>query len=140
MKGVPPADIVAISTSPSTEPFWEAAAQHRLVVPRCTTCGTFRFPPSPFCFACRAQDVEWVEHEGAGTIYSFTVIRHAVIPPVAEALPFIAAVVELPGTNGCRLVGDIVGCEPEDVRIGLPVTLDWYDVRPGESVPVFRLA
>ena len=139
MRGVPPADIIGLSTSPSTEPFWQAAAEHRLVVPRCTSCGTYRLPPAPFCFNCRAQEVEWIDHDGAGEIYSFTVIRHAVIPQVADALPFVAAVVELPGTGGCRLVGNVVDCDPDDVRIGLPVTLDWYDVRAGESVPVFRL-
>jgi uncharacterized protein len=140
MRGVPPVDIIGLSMSPSTEPFWQAAAEHRLVVPRCTSCGTFRLPPAPFCFHCRAQEVEWIDHDGAGEIYSFTVIRHAVIPQVAEALPFVAAVVELPGTGGCRLVGNVVDCDPADVRVGLPVTLDWYDVRAGESVPVFRLA
>jgi uncharacterized OB-fold protein len=139
MRGVPPVDIIGLSTSPSTEPFWAAAADHRLVVPRCTTCGRFRLPPSPFCFNCRAQAVDWIDHDGAGEIYSFTVIRHAVIPQVAEALPFVAAVVELPGTDGCRLIGNVVDCDPADVRIGRPVTLDWYDVRDGESVPVFRL-
>ena len=140
MRGVLPADIIGIGTSPATEPFWRAAAEHRLVLPRCTSCGTFRFPPSPFCFRCRAQGVEWVEQRGAGEIYSFTVIRHAVIPQVADALPVVAAVVELPDTGGCRLVGNVVDCDPSAVGIGLPVTLDWYDVRAGESVPVFRLA
>jgi uncharacterized OB-fold protein len=140
MRGVPPVDIIGLSMSPSTEPFWQAAAEHRLVIPRCTNCSAFRLPPSPFCFHCRAQEVEWIDHDGAGEIYSFTVIRHAVIPQVAEALPFIAAVVELPGTNGCRLVGNVVDCDPAEVRIGLPVILDWYDVREGESVPVFRPA
>jgi uncharacterized OB-fold protein len=139
MQGVPPADVIWLSPSPSTVPFWEAAAEHRLVVPRCTACGTYRMPPSPFCWKCRAQEVEWVEHDGAGTMYSFTVIRHAVIPDVRDALPFVAAVVELPGTGGCRLVGNVVDCAPEDVRIGASVTLDWYDVRPGTTVPVFRL-
>jgi uncharacterized OB-fold protein len=139
MRGVPPADVIGLSPSPSTEPFWAAAAQHRLVLPRCTVCGTFRLPPSPFCWKCRAQDVEWVEHDGAGTVYSYTVIRHAVIPQVRDALPLIAAVVELPGTGGCRLIGNLVDCEPEAVRIGAPVTLDWYDVRDGTSIPVFRL-
>ena len=139
IRGVPPADVIGLSPSPSTEPFWEAAARHRLVLPRCTACGTFRLPPSPFCWKCRAQDVAWVDHDGAGTIYSFTVIRHAVIPQVRDALPLIAAVVELPGTGGCRLIGNLVDCEPEAVRIGAPVTLDWYDVRDGTSIPVFRL-
>ena len=140
MKGVPPADVIVLSPNPSTLPFWEATADHRLVVPRCTTCGKYRMPPSPFCWNCRAQDVEWVEQDGTGVVYSFTVIRHAVIPDVKDALPFVAAVVELPGTNGCRLVANIVDCEPEIVHVGAPVELDWYDVRDGTTVPVFRLA
>ena len=140
MRGVPPADVIVLTPSVFTLPFWEATAEHRLVLPRCTACGTYRMPPSPFCWKCRAQGVDWVEHDGAGTVYSFTVIRHAVIPDVKEGLPYIAAVVELPGTNGCRLIGNIVDCEPEIVHIGAPVTLDWYDVRDGTSIPVFRLA
>src|SRR6202042_2548452 len=35
-----------------TQPFWDAAAEGRLVAPRCTTCGTFVLPPQPFCFTC----------------------------------------------------------------------------------------
>jgi uncharacterized OB-fold protein len=137
--GVPPTDIIEIMTNVWTEPFWRAAADHRLVLPRCTACGEFRFPPTPFCPSCSAQGVEWVDHNGEGTIYSFTVVRHAVIPDVRAALPFIAAVVALPDTNGCRIVGNIVGVDPADVRIGQPVTIDWYDVREGEAVPIFRI-
>jgi uncharacterized OB-fold protein len=120
--------------------FHQNAAAHRLVIPRCTACGTFRFPPSPFCWNCRTQDFEWIEHDGAGTVYSFTVVRHAVIPAVKDALPFVASVIALPDTDGCRMVAGIVDCDPADVRIGQPVTLDWYDVREGTTVPVFRLA
>lgn len=138
MRGVPPADVIWLAPSPSTQPFWDAAAEHRLVLPRCTNCGKYRMPPAPFCWNCRAQDVEWLDNIGDGIIYSFTVIRHAVIPPVRDALPFVAAVVELPGTNGCRLIGNVIDCNPEDVAIGRKVTLDWYDVREGTSIPVFR--
>jgi len=137
-QGVVPADVIRLSPSPSTLPFWEAAAEHRLVLPRCTACATFRFPPSPFCWNCRAQDVDWIEHDGRGEIYSFTVIRHAVIPQVRDALPLIAAVVALPGTNGCRVIGNVIDAAPDEVRIGLEVELDWYDVREGTAVPVFR--
>lgn len=140
LQGVPPADIIQIMANVWTEPFWQAATEHRLVLPRCSACGEFRFPPTPFCPSCSVQDVEWVEHDGRGTIYSFTVIRHAVIPDVRDALPFVAAVIELPGTGGCRIIGNVVGGSPEDVHIGQAVTIDWYDVREGETVPVFRLA
>jgi uncharacterized OB-fold protein len=140
MQGVLPPDVIQLTPNEWTEPFWLAAAEHRLVVPRCTACGAYRFPPTPFCWNCRAQEVEWVEQPGDGTIYSFTVVRHAVIPDVKAALPVVAAVVELPDTGGCRVIGNVVDCTPEDVTIGAPVTLDWYDVREGTSVPIFRLA
>jgi uncharacterized OB-fold protein len=84
--------------------------------------------------------VEWVDHDGRGTVYAFTVIRHAVIPSLAPALPLIAAAVELAGTGGCRLVGNVVDCAPGEIAIGGDVRVDWYDVREGTAVPVFRLA
>ena len=139
MKGVLPPELIGLTPNAWTEPFWRATSEHRLVVPRCTACGTYRFPPTPFCFACRAQDVEWVEQSGDGAIYSFTVIRHPVIPNVADALPLVAAVVELPDTGGCRLVGNVVDVDPTDVAIGRSVRVDWYDAWPDATVPVFRL-
>ncbi len=135
--GVLPSEFVSFVSNPATEPFWAAAAEHRLVLPRCTNCAHFRFPPAAFCFNCRHQDVEWVPHEGNGELYSFTVMRHAVIPQVADALPIVIAVVELPDTNSCRLIGDLLGCAPEVVEIGMPVGLEWYDVEGG-SVSCFR--
>ena len=32
MRGVPPVHIIGLSMSPATEPFWQAACEHRLVV------------------------------------------------------------------------------------------------------------
>ena len=135
--GVLPSEFVSFVSSPATEPFWAAAAEHRLVLPRCTNCSSFRFPPAAFCWVCRHQDVEWTSHDGNGELYSFTVMRHAVIPQVADALPIVIGVVELPNTNGCRIIGDILDCPPEVVEIGMPVAIEWYDVEEG-AVPCFR--
>jgi hypothetical protein len=135
--GLLPSEFVSFTANEATAPFWKATAEHRLVIPRCTNCGTFRFPPATFCYVCRQQDVEWVEHDGNGTLYSFTVIRHGVIPGLEDALPIVIGVIELPDTNGCRLIGDVIGVAPEVVEIGMPVKVDWYDVDEG-SVPCFR--
>jgi uncharacterized protein len=140
MQGVLPPEIISIMSTVWTEPFWQAASEHRLVLPQCGSCREFRFPPTPFCPTCSSQSIDWIDHDGHGIIYSFTVIRHAVIPDVAAALPLIAVVVELPGTDGCRIIGNVVDVDPSDVAIGQAVDLDWYDVREGESVPIFRLA
>ncbi len=138
-KGVLPADVIWLTPNVFTEPFWLATAAHRLTIPRCTNCGEYRMPPSPFCPTCRAQEVEWVEHDGRGVLYSYTVIRHPVIPDVASALPLIAGVVELPGT-GVRLVAPIVDCDPADIAIGAAMELTWYDVREGTTIPCFHPA
>ncbi|MBM3671487.1 MAG: acyl dehydratase [Actinobacteria bacterium] len=135
-----PADtIIGLTPDVWTQPFWDAAAQHRLVIPKCTACGAFRLPPSAFCWKCRAQDVEWVEHDGRGQVYAFTVIWHPLLPDVADTVPYAPCVVELPNTNSCRLVGAMVeGVSTDDVRIGMDVELVWRDVSEGTSVPTWR--
>jgi uncharacterized protein len=135
--GLLPGELISFTANPATEPYWAAAREHRLVVPRCLDCGTFRFPPAAICWHCRSEAVEWVEHGGDAELYSFTVMRHAVIPSVAEALPIVIGVVELPGTGGCRIIADVIGCDVKDVHIGMPLALDWYDV-PDGSLPCFR--
>jgi len=137
---LPPAEIIGLTPDVFTKPFWDAAVEHRLVIPRCTTCATFRLPPSAFCWSCSAQEVEWVEHDGRGTVYSFTVIYHPVLPDLADSVPYVPAVVELPGTNGCRLVGALGDVALAEVHIGMDVELVWRDVRDGETVPTFRPA
>ncbi len=137
---VPAADLIHLTPDAWTAPFWEAAAEHRLVVPRCTRCATFRFPPSPFCWRCQAQDVEWVERPGRGTLYSYTVVWHPILADLAESVPYAPGVVELPHTDHVRVVGAITDATPRDLRVGLPVALVWRDVRPGETVPTWRPA
>src|SRR6266498_318606 len=83
-----------------TQPFCDAALEGRLLVPRCTNCGTFRLPPGPFCFVCQHQQVDWVELPGTGTIYTFTIVRHPLRPQLVDVVPYVAAVIELDGTQG----------------------------------------
>ena len=135
---LPPAELINLTPDIWTKPFWDATAEHRLVIPRCGRCGLFRLPPSAFCWNCQAQEVEWIAHDGTGTIYSFTVIHHPLLPDLADSVPYVPAVVELPETNGCRLVGALTKVELGAVRIGMDVELVWRDVRDGETVPTFR--
>jgi uncharacterized protein len=138
MAKLPPAELISLVPDVWTKPFWDAATEHRLVIPRCTACGTFRLPPSAFCWKCQSQDVEWVEHDGKGTVYSFTVIHHPILPDLADSVPHVPTVVELPETNGCRLVAALVDVHIDEVKVGMPVELVWRDVRDGETVPTFR--
>jgi uncharacterized OB-fold protein len=119
-------------------PFWHAATEHRLVGPRCTTCGSFRLPPARHCWSCRAQAVEWIELPGTGTVFTFTVIRHPLRPDLAEYVPYVPALVELDEAPGYRLITNVVECDPADIRAGMRVQVVWDTYTPpdGGGAPV----
>jgi uncharacterized OB-fold protein len=122
-----------------TQPFWDAAKEDRLVVPRCTACGTFRLPPLPLCYACQFEGVEWMELPGTGTVYTYTVVRHPLHPDLAEVCPYVSGVVELDGTQGegARMLVNIVDCDPEDIHIGTRVRIRFDHVNDDMSTPRF---
>ncbi len=123
-----------------TQPFWDAAKEDRLVCQHCTNCGTFRMPPSPFCFNCQSRDHDYPELPGTGTVYSFTVVRHPLHPDLAECCPYVSGVVELDGTQGAgaRMLVNIIDCDPDAVRIGDKVEIVFEHVTEEMSTPRFR--
>lgn len=116
--------------------FWEACVRHELRLQRCASCRAFRHPPRAVCPACLSSGVEWVRATGRGAVYSFTVTHQNHAPGFRERLPYVLAVVEL--DEGVRLMTNVVGCDPAAVRIGLAVEVEWDDVGPDASLPVFR--
>jgi uncharacterized OB-fold protein len=134
---VPPQSLGALHPDVFTEPFWRAVAEHRLTCAQCTSCGAFRMPPSAFCPRCHAQEVAWPELSGRGTVFSFTVARHALTPDLADYLPYVVAVVDIEGAPGARLISNIIDIDVEDVRIGMPVEVVWEDVE-GSAATLYR--
>jgi uncharacterized protein len=140
IKGVFPAILKDTFADDTTQPFWDAAKQDRLVAPKCTSCGTFRLPPAPFCWVCQQREVEWVELPGTGTIYTFVVVRHPLHPDMADACPYVSGAVDLDGTQGegARMLVNIIDCDPETVKIGDRVEIVFEHVNGEMSVPRFR--
>jgi uncharacterized OB-fold protein len=138
-QGVFPALLNDSYADESTKPFWDAALEGRLLSSRCTNCGTFVLPPTPYCFVCQHHEFEWVELPGTGTIYAFTVVRHALTPELANAVPYVSGVIELDGTQGAgtRMICNIVDCDPETVRIGDPVRVVFEKVSDTYAMPRF---
>lgn len=126
----------------STQPFWDAALEGRLVASKCTSCGTFLLPPQPRCFNCQGTSFAWEELAGTGTIYSYTVVRHPLAPHLAEAVPYVSAVIELDGTQGAgaRLMANVIDCDPETVAIGDTVRVAFDQLSATLALPRFRPA
>ncbi len=123
---------------PDTAPYWDAAREHRLLIKRCADCGRCHFYPRELCPHCHSDAVAWHEARGTGSIYSFTIARRGAGPAFQADAPYVVAVVQL--DEGPRMMTNIVGCPPDDVRIGQRVTVAYEDVTPEISLPKFRLA
>ena len=98
-------------------PFWEALNHGVLRLQRCVPCDAFQWGPEWICHRCLGEDLEWAEVEPAGTIYSWERVWHPVTPALADAVPYIAVLVEVDGT-GVRMVGNLLGPKDQDVQIG----------------------
>lgn len=138
MTSRPPPPKPLPTPTPITQPFWDAARQHKLSIQRCRSCERYVFYPRPFCPHCGAGDLDWTEVSGRGTVYSFTVARRATARAFAPDVPYVIAIVEL--DEGPRMATNIVGCELDDVRIGMPVQATFEDVTDEITLVKFRPA
>lgn len=128
--GIPPA------VSEETAPFWDAAAEGRLVVERCRACGAESFPPRGICRACRGRAMAWVEVAGPGTVYSFTVNHQRWLPELA--VPYAVVLVEFADHPGVRVAGRLRRCPPGDAAIGMPVAVGFEPGPGGFAIPSFE--
>ncbi|MFE7410688.1 bifunctional MaoC family dehydratase N-terminal/OB-fold nucleic acid binding domain-containing protein [Streptomyces laurentii] len=114
--------------------FWDGVAGHRLLIQRCTTCATLRFPWLPGCNGCGSRVWDTVEASGEGTVYSYVVMHHPPFP--AFDPPYAVVLVEL--AEGVRVISNIVGVPYDKVRIGMPVRLEFQRVDEDLELPLFR--
>ncbi|WP_084582332.1 Zn-ribbon domain-containing OB-fold protein [Sphingomonas azotifigens] len=131
-----PGDQIHITTNPDTEPFWLAAKEHRLTACQCASCGAFRLPPTPYCPICASKERTWPTLPGTGTVFSYAICSKN--PATGEDYVYVPVVVEIDGARGARLVGNLTGCNAEDVRIGTRVVVEWTDICDGWVLPNFR--
>ncbi|MEN8649919.1 bifunctional MaoC family dehydratase N-terminal/OB-fold nucleic acid binding domain-containing protein [Streptomyces sp. 21So2-11] len=114
--------------------FWAGVAEHRLLIQRCESCGTLRFPWLPGCNACGAAEWDTVEASGTGTVFSYVVMHRPAFP--AFDPPYAVGLIEL--AEGVRMVSNVVGVPYDKVRIGMPVQLEFMRVDAELELPVFR--
>jgi uncharacterized OB-fold protein len=121
-------------------PFWEATREGHLLVQWCTACDRGIFYPRAFCPRCAAPGsaLEWRTASGRATVHA-AVVEHR--PAAAGARfsggePYCVALVDL--EEGVRMLTNVVGCPPGEVRAGMPVTVTWEPLSDGRQLPLFR--
>lgn len=103
---------------------------------RCRSCEAHFFPTREVCSRCLSHDLETVRFSTVGTLYTFTVV-HQSIP--AFEVPYVLGYVDFP--EGVRILGQIGGCEPDDIEIGMELRLSlepFGEGGEGQSLTGFR--
>lgn len=121
---------------PDTRPYWEGCRRRDLYIPRCLDCNEFHFYPRGICPYCQSQRLSWVRSSGKGTVHTYTVTRQNGSRGFREEVPYVLAIVEL--EEGVQITTNIVGCDPNDVKIGMSVMVTFEDVTPEITLPKFR--
>lgn len=125
-------DALSPVDDPLAGPFFQAAAEGRLVVQRCNECSALRWPPLPGCPECRSRDTTWVEVTPKGTVWSYVVYHRAFQAALKDQIPYTVAMVQL--DDGPYVVGRVVPDEPP-IAVGDRVIADFATV---DGVPAVR--
>lgn len=120
-----------------TLPYWEAARDGRLIFQHCRACNYRQFYPRTLCQRCGSTDLGWMDATGWGVIYTFTVVHRPPSPAFAELVPYVCAVIEL--DEGVRMLSNVVDCDPQRIRIGQRVRVDFLRLNDDINLPVFKL-
>ena len=121
-----------------TQPYWDAAREHRLVIQRCRGCEAYQHPPLRQCDACGAAELDWTPISGRGEVYSYIIDRRLLIPSFDEAY-VVAQINPIEAEDdSVRITANIVECELDAVEIGMPVEVVFEDLDERTSLPQFR--
>jgi uncharacterized OB-fold protein len=129
--------LIAPDIDADSQAWWEAVAQHRLLLPHCRSCDLTWFPPMPACPRCGSRETELCESIGKGSVYSWVVVNRSLSPVFAGDTPYVIAAVDL--EHGARLLGRLLAsADNRHLRAGAPVIADFYEVQ-GQTLVGFRL-
>jgi uncharacterized protein len=117
-------------------PFFDAAAEGRLVIRRCPTCARL-FPP--YQHECPdGEALEWHPVAGTATLVTWAVDDGAsTAPELADAAGDgeVIGIVEL--TDGLWLHAALPGVDPAALVEGMAMHVEFLALGGGEAVPVF---
>jgi uncharacterized OB-fold protein len=118
--------------NPGDEPYFQAAAEGKLLLKKCDECGEVHHYPRALCPFCWSQKVEWVQAKGTGEIYTYSITRRG------GPVPYCIAYVTL--DEGPRMLTNIVDCDLDSIKIGQRVKVTFKKTEGGASVPCFAPA
>ena len=122
--------------TPENEHFWHGGAEGELRFLRCDSCRTWVHPPAPLCPACESFELSPEAVSGRAELVTYTENHHPWIPGFPP--PYLVAIVELPEQSGLRLTTNLIDCDADSIRIGMPLRVIFEEADDGIYLPLFR--
>ena len=122
----------------ANRPFWAAARAQQLVLQHCGECGKPRYPINHVCPHCLSDRFEWKAVSGRGTVYSSIVFHQVYNAAYTGDVPYNVSLIQL--EEGPRMISNVVGMPPSDVKVGDAVRVVFDTVTPEISIPRFQRA
>jgi uncharacterized protein len=116
---------------PEHREYWDAAADGRLLLKKCSECGEYHYYPRILCPNCMSDKTKWIEACGTGSIYTYSVMR--------RGTPYAIAFVTL--DEGLKMMTNIVDCDLDKIHIDQRVKVVFKQSgdqeQPGPYIPCF---
>jgi uncharacterized OB-fold protein len=122
----------------ASQPFFDGAREHRLMIQQCTTCGAVMWPVKSRCDNCLRPTVTWIQASGKGILYSFVLMHQVYHPGFADEVPYNIVQVDL--EEGLRITSNVVGCSNDSLQIGMSLEVTFDDITDEVSLPRFKPA
>ncbi len=120
-----------------TGEFYGFCAEGELRFQRCDECATWRHPPRVRCAHCGSDRWTWTPSTGRGTVFTWTTVHQAMHPAFAADVPYAVVVVET--DEGVRIVSNLLGIPPSEIRLDLPVEVTFERRSDELTLPIFRV-
>jgi uncharacterized OB-fold protein len=113
--------------------FVEGLKNRELRMQKCSDCGLLRHAPMPMCPKCNSFEWKAQALSGKGRVYTYTVHHYPPIAPYQTPHPMVLVDMD----EGVRLLAAFDG-DPAKLRIGLPVEVDFVEIKGGFVLHRFR--
>ncbi len=117
----------------ASQPFFDAAAEGKLLIKYCPTCSRHLAPAAELCDTCHGTELAWQQASGRGTLYSFVLNYQALHPGFANEIPYNVCVIEL--EEGPRINGNYLG-DNANLKVDMPLKVT-FEKAGDVSVPMW---
>ena len=96
---------IAPAPDRDSAPYWQALAEDRFALQRCSECTALRWPPRAICNRCHSFENQWEEIPRNGKIVSWIRTEQVFSESLREVVPYFVVQVALDAQSDILMMG-----------------------------------